>query len=150
MLDNKTIEVIKGTVPLLKEKGIEIITTYYKTMFKNNPEVKPLFNMERQASGVQQKALAEIFIFCAENIDRLEVLLPAIKKIGEVHCDKEITELMYPIVGRNLLIAFKEILGDDATNEVVEAWKKGFEEITNVFVDVERKIYLSRRASSWK
>ena len=39
MLDQKTIDIIKSTVPALKAHGLEITTTFYKNMFANNPEV---------------------------------------------------------------------------------------------------------------
>ena len=35
MLDQKTIDIIKSTVPVLKEHGVEITTTFYKNMFEN-------------------------------------------------------------------------------------------------------------------
>ncbi len=92
MLDQKTIEIIKSTVPALKEHGVEITKTFYKNMFENNPEVKGLFNMDRQVSGEQPKALAMTILAAAQNIDNLEVLLPAVKKIGERHCDVQIKE----------------------------------------------------------
>ena len=145
MLDNKTIEIIKSTVPALKEHGVEITTTFYKTMFANNPEVKPLFDMDKQESGKQPKALAMTILAAAENIDNLGVLLPAVKKIGEVHCNKKVTPEMYPIVGKNILIAIKEVLGDAATDEVIEAWGKAYEVMAKVFIDVEKDIYELRK-----
>ena len=36
MLNQKTIEIVKSTVPVLKEHGLEITKTFYKTMFTNN------------------------------------------------------------------------------------------------------------------
>ena len=145
MLDQKTIDIIKSTVPVLKEHGVEITTTFYKNMFKNNPEVKPLFNMDKQASGEQPKALAMTILAAAQNIDNLEVLLPAVKKIGEVHCNRQITEGHYPIVGSNLLASIKEVLGDAATDEVIEAWGKAYEVIAKIFIDVEKEIYESKK-----
>ena len=56
MLNQKTIEIVKSTVPVLKEHGLEITKTFYKTMFTNNPEVKEMFNMDKQESGEQPKA----------------------------------------------------------------------------------------------
>ena len=46
MLSQNTIEIVKSTVPVLKEHGLEITKTFYKTMFTNNPEVKEMFNMD--------------------------------------------------------------------------------------------------------
>ncbi|MBO7175724.1 MAG: hypothetical protein J6V57_08260, partial [Spirochaetaceae bacterium] len=51
MLDAKTIEVVKSTVPALREHGLTITKTFYKNMFEKNPEIKPFFNMEKQESG---------------------------------------------------------------------------------------------------
>ena len=52
---------------------------------------------------------------------------------------------MYPIVGKNILIAIKEVLGDAATDEVIEAWGKAYEVIAKVFIDVEKDIYELRK-----
>ena len=145
MLDQKTIDIIKSTVPVLKEHGLEITTTFYKNMFKNNPEVKPLSNMDKQASGEQPKALAMTILAAAQNIDNLEVLLPAVKKIAEVHCNRKVTEEHYPIVGSNLLATIKEVLGDAATDEVIEAWGKAYGVISKIFIDVEKEVYESRK-----
>ena len=145
MLDQKTIDIIKITVPVLKEHGLEITTTFYKNMFANNPEVKPLFNMDKQASGEQPKALAMTILAAAQNIDNLTAILPVVKKIGEVHCDRQITEGHYPIVGSNLLASIKEVLGDAATDEVIEAWGKAYDVIAKIFIDVEKEIYESRK-----
>ena len=34
MLSQKTIDIVKSTVPALKEHGLEITTVFYKTMFR--------------------------------------------------------------------------------------------------------------------
>ena len=141
MLSSKTVEIIKRTEPALKEHGLEITTTFYKTMFENHPEVKEMFNMDKQESLAQPKALAMTVLAAAENIDRLEVLLPAIKKIGQVHVNSNVKPEHYPIVGKNLLIAIKEVLGDNATEEVIEAWSEAYDVIAKVFIDVETDIY---------
>ncbi len=144
MLDQKTIDIVKSTVPILQSHGVEITKTFYKNMFENNPEVKPLFNMDRQASGEQPKALAMTILAAAQNIDNLEVIMPVVKRIGEKHCDLLIKEEHYPIVGSNLLVAIKEVLGNAATDEIIEAWGKAYDVIAQTFIDVEKEIYASR------
>lgn len=145
MLDQKTIDIIKGTVPALQAKGLEITTIFYKNMFENNPEVKPLFNMDRQTSGEQPKALAMTVLAAAQNIDNLPAILPVVKKIAEKHCDVLIQEEHYPIVGANLLGAIKEVLGDAATDEIIEAWSKAYGVISKIFIGIEKEIYASRK-----
>ena len=146
MLDNKTIELVKSTVPAIREHGVTITKTFYKNMFEQNPEVKPMFNMEKQASGMQPQALAGAVLAAAENIANLEKILPAVEKIARVHCDCNVQAEHYPIIGKHLLVAIKEVLGDAATDEIIEAWGKAYGVIADVFIDVEKKEYESRVA----
>ena len=141
MLDQKTIDIIKATIPALQTHGLEITTHFYKTMFENNPEVKPYFNMDKQKSGEQPKALATAVLAAAKNIENLEAILPAVQKIGQRHVEVGIKPEHYPIIGKNLLIAIKDVLKDASTDEVMEAWGKAYEEIAKVFISVEKAIY---------
>ena len=141
MLDQKSIEIIKSTVPALKAHGLDITKRFYQIMFINNPEVKPFFNMDRQSSGEQPKALAMTVLAAAQNIDNLGSLLPAVEKIGTRHVELGILPEHYPIVGKNLLIAIKEVLGDAATDEIMEAWEKAYGVIADVFIQVEQGLY---------
>lgn len=144
MLDQKTIEIIKSTVPALKAHGLDITTTFYKNMFEENPEVKSLFNMDKQSSGEQPKALAMSILAAAQNIDNLEAIMPVVKKIGSIHCNANVKAEHYPIVGKHLLGAIKEVLGDAATDEILEAWAKTYEVLANVFISTEKEIYSSK------
>lgn len=144
MLDQKTIDIIKSTVPALKTHGVEITKTFYKNMFEQNPEVKSLFNMDKQVSGEQPKALAMSILAAAQNIDNLPAIMPVVKKIGEVHCNSKVKAEHYPIVGKHLLEAIKEVLGDAATDEIIDAWAKTYGVLAEVFINTEKEIYSSR------
>ena len=144
MLDQKTIDIIKSTVPAVKAHGLEITKVFYKTMFERNPEVKSLFNMDKQESGEQPKALALTILAAAQNIDNLGAILPVAKRIGEIHCNSNIKPEHYPIVGENLLIAIKEVLGDAATDEIIDAWGQAYGVIAEVFINIEKEMYAER------
>ena len=103
MLDQKTIDIIKSTVPVLKSNGLKITKTFYKNMFEQNPEVKPLFNMNKQESEEQPKALAMAILAVAQNIDNLEAIKPVVNRIGVIHCNAQVQPEHYPIVGKHLL-----------------------------------------------
>ena len=145
MLDQQTIEVIKSTVPALKAHGLDITTTFYKNMFEQNPEVAPLFDMSKQKSGEQPKALAMTVLAAAQNVDNLGAMMPVVNRIAVRHCDCGVKEEHYPIVGKHLLAAIKEVLGEAATDEIMEAWAKTYDVIANIFIEVENEIYRSRQ-----
>lgn len=141
MLNQKTIDIVKSTVPVLKTHGVEITTTFYKLLFNSNPEVKAMFDMSKQESGAQPKALANVVLAAAQNIDNLSVLLPVVNKVAEKHVALNVKPEHYPVVGANLLEAIKVVLGDAATDEIINAWGEAFNVIAQVFIDVEAELY---------
>lgn len=147
MLTDHEIELIKGSVPFLKEHGKTLATEFYKTMFSNNPEVKKYFNMDDQISGRQPLALSQSILAAANHIDNLSAILPVVERIGKVHCSKGIQPEHYPIVGKNLLITIKSMLGDSASEEFMAAWEKAYNEIAEIFIESEQKLYASKAYS---
>nr|AAT01097.1 bacterial hemoglobin [Vitreoscilla stercoraria] len=141
MLDQQTVDTSKATVPVLKEHGVTITTTFYQNLFAKHPEVRPLFDMGRQASLEQPKALAMTVGAAAQNIENLPAILPAVQKIAVKHCQAGVAARHYPIVGQELLGAIKELLGDAATDDILDAWGKAYGVIADVFIQVEADLY---------
>lgn len=142
MLSQKTIDIVKSTAPVLEVKGTEITSVFYKNMFSAHPELLNIFNHVNQKKGRQQTALANTVYAAAQNIDKLEALLPAVKQIAHKHRSLGIKPEHYPIVGEHLLGAIKEVLGDAATDEIIEAWADAYGVIAGVFIDVEEQMYV--------
>ena len=76
---------IDASVPVLREHGQTITTTFYRNMFEAHPELTNLFNMGNQASGVQQQSLAAAVFAYAANIDNVAALTPVINRIVQKH-----------------------------------------------------------------
>ncbi|MDX8361665.1 NO-inducible flavohemoprotein [Cytobacillus sp. IB215316] len=152
MLDQKTIEIIKSTVPVLEEHGEAITTRFYELMFGNHPELLNIFNHANQKQGRQQKALASAVYNAAKYIDNLEAIIPVVKQIGHKHRSLGITAEQYPIVGKHLLLAIKDVLGDAATDEIMNAWERAYGVIADAFISVEADMYNEAEQShgGWK
>lgn len=140
-LDKETRDIVKATVPILQERGSEITKRFYQLMFENHPELKNIFNQTNQRKGDQSKALADTVYAAAANIDQLEVILPQVKQISQKHKSLNIKPEHYPIVGKYLLLAMKEVLGDTASDAVINAWEKAYGVIANVFITIEKEMY---------
>lgn len=141
MLSQKTIEIVKATVPVLKERGVEITTVFYKNMLGENPEIRAMFDAGKQADGSQPKALAMTVLAAAQNIENLAVLAPAVKNIAKTHVNVNVKKEHYPIVGKYLLGAIKEVLGDAATDDIINAWAEAYGVIADIFIQVEEDMY---------
>ena len=141
MATQEHIDIVKSTIPVLEEHGTTITQVFYKNMFAEHPELLDIFNKTNQKQGRQQTALAMTVLAAAKHIENLGVLLPQVKQIGHKHRALQIQPEHYPIVGKHLLGAIKEVLGDAATDEIIDAWADAYNDIANVFIQVEHEMY---------
>ncbi|MFD0051921.1 NO-inducible flavohemoprotein [Actinomycetes bacterium NPDC127524] len=152
MLAQKTIDIIKSTVPVLEVHGTAITTAFYKNLFEAHPELLNIFNGTNQKQGRQQTALANTVLAAAKYIDKLETIIPVVTQISQKHRSLAIKPEHYPIVGEHLLGAIKEVLGDAATDEIIGAWGEAYGVIAQVFIDIEDNMYkeAAKQPGGWK
>lgn len=141
MLSQQTIDIVKSTAPILQEHGETLTKHFYKRMFSHNPEVAPYFNPANQTEGTQQRALAGAICAYAANIDNLEVLGGAVELIAQKHASLMIKPEHYPIVGENLLASIREVLGEGATDDVINAWGEAYGFLVDILTGREKEIY---------
>lgn len=141
MLSEPTIRIIKSTVPVLEKYGTDITKRFYQMMFTRHPELLNIFNHANQSQGRQQTALANAVYAAALHIDKLETILPVVKQIAHKHRSLGVKAEHYPIVGENLLAAIKDVLGEAATEEILQAWAEAYGVIAKVFIEVEAEMY---------
>ena len=146
MLSEQTKEIVKQTVPVLEQYGNEITKVFYQRMFEAHPELLNIFNKSNQKQGKQQTALAQTVLAAAKHIDHLEVIVPNVNQIAHKHRALQVKEEHYPIVGEFLLKAIKEVLGDAATDDIMNAWEEAYGEIAGVFIQMEKSMY---EAAAW-
>lgn len=151
-LSKETMTIIKATAPVLAEHGKTITTVFYKNMFTENPELLNIFNKTNQEKGQQQEALANMVYQAAVNIDRLDAIIEDVALVANKHRGLNILPEHYPIVGKHLLIAIKEVLGDAATPEIMDAWEKTYGVLADVFIGMEEKMYqeAEEQAGGWR
>jgi nitric oxide dioxygenase len=141
MISAQTIDIVKSTAPILNEHGETLTRHFYQRMFSHNPEVAPFFNPANQATGLQQKALAGAICAYAASIDNLEVLGGAVELIAQKHASLQIKPEHYPIVGENLLASIREVLGEEASDEVMNAWTEAYGFLAGILIGREKQIY---------
>lgn len=141
MLTKQQIELVKATVPVLREHGVALTSHFYKRMLSHNPELMQVFNMGHQRAGFQQQALAGAVLAYAENIENLPALLGAVAHIANKHVSVGIRAEHYPIVGKHLIASIKEVLGDAAIPELIDAWTAAYMQLADVLIGAEKAIY---------
>src|SRR5215211_5632277 len=140
-LSDKTIDLVKATVPALETHGLAITRRMYERMFQN-PEIRDLFNQSHHGeTGSQPKALAAAVVAYARNIDNLGALASRVERIAQKHVGLNILPEHYPHVAESLLGAIKDVLGDAATDEILTAWGEAYWLLADVLIAREAHIY---------
>ena len=147
MLFPQTIHIIKATVPVVRDRGVEITKVFYDNLLTENPELNEIFNQGNQASGHQAEALAAAIYAYAQHIEKPEVLGPAIKHITKKHASLFIKPGQYDVVGKYLLDAFSQVLGDAFTSKERDAWAAAYGELAKTMIDAEAELY--RQSEDW-
>ncbi|OMF37245.1 nitric oxide dioxygenase [Paenibacillus sp. FSL H8-0548] len=141
MLSVQSINIIKSTVPVLEVHGVTITKRFYELLFTNHPELLNLFNHANQKQGRQQAALANTVYAAALHIENLSAIIPVVKQIGHKHRSLGVKPEHYPVVGKYLLMAIKDVLGDAATDDILNAWAEAYGIIADAFISIENEMY---------
>ena len=145
------IELIKATIPVLRENGVALTSYFYQRMLKNHPELKNTFNLDHQSSGMQPRALAGAVLAYAENIENPSVLAKAVERITTKHVSLNIQPEQYAIVGENLLHSISEVLDVPMDADLIAAWKEAYTQLAELLIGVEKAKYaaLAENNGGW-
>jgi nitric oxide dioxygenase len=141
MLTESQRAIIRATVPALQQNGQTITTYFYKSLFLEHPGLLNIFNKANQREGGQAANLAASILMYAAHIDHLDQLGGMVERIAHKHGSMEVQPEHYPIVGHHLLLAIRSVLGDAATEEVIDAWGAAYGQLADIFVGRESQLY---------
>ena len=110
----------------------------YEILFSTYPEARPLFG---EAPENQHKKLASAIVAYAKNIDNLGALGKAVEVMAKRHVQTKVKPEHYPMVGESLLKAIKDVLGDMATDDVINAWSEAYFFLGDIVIKRESEIY---------
>lgn len=146
LLSEQTIAIVKATAPALQEHGVTITTRMYERLFAND-EVKAMFDQAAQASGEQPRRLAAAILGYAQNVDKLQNLDGAVRRMVQRHVETGVKAEHYPIVAEALLPAIRDVLGQAATDEVLAAWGEAYWFLADILIGKEATIYAEQQAA---
>ncbi|CCK77328.1 MAG: NO-inducible flavohemoprotein [Oleispira antarctica] len=152
MLSNEHIQLVKSTVPLLEASGSAITDYFYNRLFTHNPEAQNIFNMSNQASGKQSFALFSAIAAYAKNLDNVEQLLSMVERIAQKHTSLNIQPEHYDLVGHHLIETLRELVPEQFTADVEEAWTVAYQALAAIFIAREGELYKQREVlkGGWK
>ncbi|MEV1146766.1 globin domain-containing protein [Micromonospora sp. NPDC049799] len=143
MLSESSAAVVTATLPAVQAHGTEITGRFYQRLFAAHPELLNIFNRGNQASGAQKAALAGAVVAYAAHLTGGATVPwgPILDRIAHKHASLGITPEQYTIVGRHLLAAVGEVLGEAVTPEVAAAWDEVYWLLACELIAREARLY---------
>ncbi|MES4909104.1 MULTISPECIES: globin domain-containing protein [unclassified Streptomyces] len=144
MLSAQSVPVVRATLPTVGASLNTITELFYRRMFEERPELlRHLFNRANQVNGAQREALAgSVAAFATLLLERPDERPDAIlSRIAHKHVSLGITADTYTLVGRHLLAAVAEVLGDAVTPRVAAAWDEVYWLMANALIAMEARLY---------
>ena len=109
---------------------------YGSTLASHHRELRPLFRGDMQR---QSQLLVTMIASAVENLDRLELVLSAVRELGRRHAGYGVKETDYDTVETALLLTLAQALGGEFTREVREAWLACYRTLAEVMKTAARE-----------
>jgi nitric oxide dioxygenase len=135
--------VVRATAPVVAQHAFAITSHFYPAMLQAHPELLDLFNHGNQANGEQRQALASAVVAYAVHLLDPDApsFQPVMQRIAHKHVSLGIRPEQYTIVGRHLMAAVAEVLGDAVTPEVAQAWDEVYWLFAAQLIAEEARLY---------
>ncbi|MBC7851665.1 MAG: hemin receptor [Chitinophagaceae bacterium] len=114
-------------LPIKNEVGI----IFYRKLFEAAPQVRYLFKDDVSA---QAGKLVTMLGYIVTKLNRMDELLPEVKKLGERHQQFGAEPAHYELVGQCLIATLEEGLGENWTPEIRDAWITAYNTLKNVMI----------------
>jgi nitric oxide dioxygenase len=82
-------------------------------------------------------------------IDDLPKLRPAVERIAHKHASLLIQPDQYDLLGKYLIEAIGQVLGEAVSPEIVYAWTNAYQVLAGVFTSRESQLYEENATDSW-
>lgn len=125
-------ELLRSSFEKIIEREPLMTPRFYQHLFTKYPQVKPLFGGNAQQA--QQEMLQSALVSVIENLENASWLTSNLKAMGVKHVDYGVTPEMFDWVGDALLTTLSEILGQDWTKDVQEAWVAAYGAIRDLML----------------
>lgn len=117
----------------------------YRRLFAIDPSLRPLFPEDMTDQCCKLVAMLAAFV---ERLDDLDRQLPAVRELGRLHADFDVTRAHYEAVGAALLWALRQTLGTAFTSETEAAWAALYRLLSTTMIEAaEEQVAAPRPAT---
>ena len=97
---------------------------FYTNLFKLDPSLRALFHGDMSNQG---EKLMSMLGFIVSHLEKLDLLLPTVRQLGQRHAGYGVQAAHYATVGQALMEALKQQAGAAWTAGADTAWQKAYQ-----------------------
>lgn len=127
------IALIRGSFSLLAGREEQLALRFYEKLFAAHPEVEPMF--EHTDRRRQRQALLGALKLAVANLDKPEVLDPALRALGKKHVGYGAEPAHYPVVREVMLGSLADLLGEEFTPSTRAAWDEALRAVESKMLE---------------
>lgn len=135
-MDQRQVSLVRASFGNLPKDAEVVGMLFYALLFKIDPDLRPLFRGDMRR---QSELLITMISTAVENLDRLELVLSAVRDLGRRHAGYGVKESDYDTVETALLLTLAQALDDGFTPEVRQAWIACYRTLAEVMKTAARE-----------
>lgn len=118
-MHTRTVSLVQQSFAQVQPIAVVASELFYARLFELDPTLKALFRGDMNEQGHKLMTMLGIAV---ANLDKPEIVMPALRKLGERHAGYGVADAHYVTVGAALLWTLEQGLGSAFTAEVRAAW----------------------------
>ena len=135
-MDRRQVDLVRASFAQLPQDAEAVGMLFYSWLFKIDPELRQLFRGDMQT---QSKLLVTMIATAVENLDRLDLVLSAVRDLGRRHAGYGVKDTDYDTVETALLMTLAQALGGEFSPEVRQAWIACYRTLAEVMKTAARE-----------
>ena len=125
------VALLRSTFAEVEQQGEKAIALFYDNLFAAKPELRQMFSSSRQR---QNRKFLQSLKLIVGSFDEPERSIEVLEQLGERHKSYGVNRGHYELAGAVLIATLNELLGEDFTQPVRDAWQSAFGLIAAVMV----------------
>jgi hemoglobin-like flavoprotein len=119
-------EIVQATFARLAVMPEVAGALFYERLFATNPSFRPLFKNDMRIQGVKLMAMLAMVVY---NLPEPSQVSPAIRDLAVRHVEYGVKLADYDALRESLLWTFEQVLGEDMSPAIREAWTVCYDEL---------------------
>lgn len=143
-MDAAAVERLRTSFALVaKDEPVRITENFYDRLFRNHPEVRPMFPKEMSKQKMGLASALSLVVKSADNLGKIEDVL---LKMGARHVAYGTKDEHYGVVASNIIATLKELSGDAWEAQWEQDWTNALNLVASVMIRGSNELIAKQKA----